>query len=52
MEAVMFDYLPHSLAALLFAIWDYFVDLACDLKDYWFRYGPVAVLAFLLGWYL
>ncbi len=47
-EAVM----PHSLVALAFAVWDYFTDLAYDLKDYWFRYGPVAVLAFLFGYLL
>ena len=40
------------LMAFAFATWDYFVDFGYDLKDYWFRYGPVAVLAFLLGWYL
>ncbi len=48
----MFNYLPHGLAALLFAIWDYFSDLAYDLRDYWFRYGPVAAVAFLLGYLL
>ncbi len=42
----------HGLVALAFAVKDYFEDLAYDLKDYWFRYGPVAVLAFLLGYLL
>ena len=44
--------LPRGLVALAYTVWDYFEDLAYDLKDYWYRYGPVAVLAFLLGWYL
>ncbi len=39
------------LMAFAFAVWDYFEEFAYDLKDYWFRYGPVAVLAFLLGLY-
>ena len=52
MEAVMLCDLPRGLVALAYTVWDYFEDLAYDLKDYWYRYGPVAALAFYLGWLL
>ena len=51
-EAVMLCDLPRGLVALAYTVWDYFVDLGYDLKDYWFRYGPVAALAFYLGYLL
>ena len=41
-----------NLVILPLAIWDWIINLGCDIRDYPVGYALVAAGAFLLGWYL